>query len=108
MCTSAGTKFLESAPIPLHAERPAQAIPHSRVVLSIQSGVIVVAAALGMLLVSSGYSDDSGQGLFALGVIALCLGLGFIGSAFVTLFLSRRLGLWQEQQPAFGGEEPGS
>lgn len=106
--TPAGTKFLESAPIPLHAERPAQATPHSRVVLSIQAGVIVVAAALGMLLVSLGYSDDSGQGLFALAVIALCLGLGFIASAFVTLFLSRRLGLWQEQQPAGGGEAPGS
>ena len=27
-------------------------------------------------------------------------GLGFIGSAFVTIFLSRRLGLWQGQPPA--------
>lgn len=105
--TPAGTKFLESAPIPLHAERTAPRTPHGRIMLSIQVGVIVAAAALGMLLVSLRYSDDSGEGLFALGAIALCAGLGFIGSAFVTIVLSRRLGLWQEQQPRAEGEEPG-
>jgi hypothetical protein len=104
--TPAGTKFLESAPIPLRAERPAQSAPYSRVILSIQAGVIVAAAALGMLLVSLRYSDDSGEGLFALGAIALCIGLGFIASAFVTIFLSRRLGVWQGQQPS-ETEEPG-
>jgi hypothetical protein len=102
--TPAGTKFLESAPIPLRAERASQAAPHARVLLSIQVGVIVAVAALGMLLVSLRYTDDSGEGLFALGAIGLCVGLGFIGSAFVTIFLSRRLGLWQ--QPA-DAEEPG-
>jgi hypothetical protein len=105
--TPAGTKFLESAPIPLRAERPAQSAPYSRVVLSIQAGVIVAAAALGMLLVSLRYSDDSGEGLFALGAIALCIGAGFIGSALVTLFLSRRLGLWAAQEPS-GGMERGA
>jgi hypothetical protein len=105
--TPAGTKFLESAPIPLRAERPVQSAPHSRVVLSIQLGVIVASAALGMLLVSLRYSDDSGEGLFALGAIALCIGLGFIASAFVTLALSRRLGLWQGQQVPSDGDEPG-
>jgi hypothetical protein len=105
--TPAGTRFLESAPIPLRAERPAQSAPHARVVLSIQLGVIVASAALGMLLVSLRYSDDSGEGLFALGAIALCIGLGFIASAFVTLALSRRLGLWQGQQVPFDGDEPG-
>lgn len=105
--TPAGTKFLESAPIPLRAERATQSAPHARIVLSIQAGVIIAAAALGMLLVSLRYSDDSGEGLFALGAIALCIGLGFIASAFVTIFLSRRLGLWQGQQLPAEGEEPG-
>jgi hypothetical protein len=105
--TPAGSRFLESAPIPLRAERPAQSAPHARVVLSIQLGVIVAAAALGMLLVSLRYSDDNGEGLFALGAIALCIGLGFIASAFVTLALSRRLGLWQGQQPPVEADEPG-
>jgi hypothetical protein len=105
--TPAGTKFLESAPIPLHAERAPQNAPLGRIILSIQAGVIVAAAGVGMLLVSMRYTDDSGEGLFALGAIALCIGGGFIGSALVTLFLSRRLGLWAAQEPS-GGMERGA
>lgn len=90
----AGTKFLESAPIPLRSEPVSQPAPLTRVVWSIQAGVVVATAALGMLLVSLRYSAEAGQGLFAMGMIGLCVGLGFIGSAAVSLILSRRLGLW--------------
>jgi len=91
----AGTKFLESAPIALRAEPSALAAPMARVMWSVQIGVIVAAASIGMLLVSTRFDKDNGQGLFALGMIALSIGVGFIGSAAVSLFLSRRLGLWQ-------------
>lgn len=92
----AGERFLESAPIPLHSEpAPAQNTPFSRVILSVQIGVIVTAAALGLLLISIRHSNETGQGLFALGAIALSIGLGFIGSAAISMFLSRRLGLWK-------------
>ncbi|HEX8254601.1 MAG TPA: hypothetical protein VF846_15770 [Thermoanaerobaculia bacterium] len=102
--TPAGTKFLESAPIPVSAERVTQSAPAPmpRIVLLVQIGVVMAAAALGLLLVSLRYSQNEGQGLFALGAIALCIGFGFIGSAAVTIFLSRRLGLWQEPQPHGG------
>jgi hypothetical protein len=98
----AGTKYLESAPIPLRAEPPAtQNAPLTRVILSVQLGVITCALGIGMLLVSLRYSESND--LFALGAIALCIGLGFIGSAAITLVLSRRLGLW----PSAGASEPG-
>ncbi len=91
MGTPAGAKFLESAPIPLHADSAPKNGPLSRVLWSIQIGVIVAAGAVGMLIVSGRYTDETGQGLFALGVIALCVGAGFIVSALVSMFLSRRL-----------------
>lgn len=94
--TPAGSKFLESAPIPLHTERAPRNAPLSRALWSIQIGVIVAAAASGMLIVSGRFTDDTGQGLFALGVIALCVGGGFIASAAISLFLSRRLAPAQE------------
>jgi hypothetical protein len=99
----AGTKFLESAPIPLHSEPVTNNPSMTRVLWSIQIGVVVSAAAIGMLLVSARYSGETGQGLFAMGVIGLCIGFGFAGSAAVSIFLSRRLGLLQPAQT----DEPG-
>jgi hypothetical protein len=103
--TPAGTKFLESAPIPLYTDRKPQHPPQSRVLWSIQIGVIIAAAALGLLLASTTFSDDSAQGLFAMGVIALSIGAGFIASAMVSVSLSRRLGLLQP--PPERDDEPG-
>jgi hypothetical protein len=97
--TPAGTKFLESAPIPLHVERHANAktaTPATRIMWSVQAGVVIAIAGLGMLLLSLRFDNESSQGLFALGSIALCIGAGFIASAAVSLKLSRRLGLWED------------
>ena len=110
--TPAGSKFLESAPIPLHAEKPAAATsgPHTRVIWSIQIGVIAVAAALGMLLISLRFEGENAHGLFALGAIAFSIGVGFIASAVVSIVLSRRLGLWTggaEETPATRVDESG-
>lgn len=102
--TPAGGKFLESAPIPLHVERPPSGRTSTlatRIVWSVQLGVVIAIAGLGMLLLSAVFEKDASQGLFALGAIALCLGAGFIASAFVSLYLSRRLGLWED-----GGASP--
>jgi small-conductance mechanosensitive channel len=94
--TPAGSKFLESAPIPLHAERKIQTPPQARVIWSIQAGVVIAAGALGMLLVSLRFDRETGGDLFALGVIGFFIGAGFILSALVSLGLSRRLGVWQQ------------
>lgn len=93
--TPAGEGFLESAPIPLHSDRPASSPPLSRALWSIQIGVVLGAAALGMLLVSGQLDEESAQALFVLGVIGLSAGVGFVASAVVSLLLSRRLGLWE-------------
>jgi hypothetical protein len=97
MRTPAGTKFLESAPIPLRAEQATQNAPVSRILWSVQLGVIVVAGALGLLFVSGRVSHEDAQALSALGVVAFSIGAGFIASAFVSLMMSKRLGLWQSQ-----------
>jgi hypothetical protein len=92
--TPVGTRFLEAAPIPLHTDQPAHHPPLARALWSIQAGVVVAAAAIGLLIVSSQFDGETGQGLFAMGVIAFSIGVGFIASAGVSLFLSRRLGIW--------------
>jgi hypothetical protein len=101
--TPAGAKFLESAPIPLHTEPAGQTtnLPISRAMWSIQVGVIVAAAGLGMLLVSLRFDQETSRELFALGVIAFFIGAGFVGSAAVSIAMSRRMGLWPQK-----GAEP--
>jgi hypothetical protein len=91
----AGTKFLESAPIPLHADTATIGAPLSRILWSIQLGVVVVAGAVGMLFVSGRFDKETAQGMFAMGAIGFCIGAGFIASAAISLVVSRRLGLWQ-------------
>ena len=102
--TPAGGKFLESAPIPLHVERSPggrTSTLATRIVWSVQLGVVIAIVGLGMLLLSAVFEKDASQGLFALGAIALCVGVGFIASAVVSFYLSRRLGLWED-----GGAPP--
>lgn len=93
--TPAGAKFLEAAPIALEAPRAPQNAPGNRIVLTVQIGVIAAILGIGLLLLSTRFATESAHGLFALGVIAFCIGAGFIASAAVSLFLSRRLGIWE-------------
>lgn len=90
--TPAGSKFLESAPIPLHVDAAGPSTPMTRVLWSIQIGLIVAAGGVGMLLVSGRFDRETAQGFFAMGTIAACIGGGFILSAIVAAALSRRLG----------------
>lgn len=90
----AGARFLESAPIPLRADQPVANPSLARVLWSVQVGVVVAAAALGMLLVAGRFDVETARGFFALGTIGLCLGGGFVASAGASIALSRRLGLW--------------
>lgn len=101
--TPAGTKFLESAPIPLHAEKATQNAPLTRIMWSIQLGVILAVAALGLLLVSFRFDNETAAGLFAMGAIAFSIGAGFIASAVVSIAMSRRLGVWKDQDAAAAG-----
>jgi len=90
----AGSKFLESAPIPLRAEQATPSAPVARVMWSIQFGVVILSGAIGMLVVANRFDPETAAGFLAIGAIAFCVGAGFIASAVISLFLSRRLGLW--------------
>jgi hypothetical protein len=91
--TPAGRKFLESAPIPLQDEAPSMAAPFSRILWSVQAGVVLAIAGAGVLYVSSRFTDEAEQFFMVVGVVTLALGVGFIVSAVAAYVLSRRLGL---------------
>ena len=94
--SEAGAKFLQSAPIAVHSE-PQQKGPFSRVLWSINVGIVTAFAGMGMAVVSHRVAGDASEGFFALGIIALCVGGGFLVSAFVSAIVLRRFGTWRAE-----------
>ena len=93
--TPAGKRFLESAPITLDGAPRAVSAPISRILWSVQVGLVLAAAGFGLEYVSGSIDKTVSQPLFAMGVLAISIGIGFVLSAIVSYVLSRRLGLWE-------------
>jgi hypothetical protein len=99
MQTPAGRRFLESAPVPIDAPARPVGAPFSRILWSVQVGIVLAAGALGMLFVSGRVEEEVAQPFFALGVLGLTLGAGFVVSAGASIVLSKRMGLLESAQP---------
>jgi ABC-type multidrug transport system fused ATPase/permease subunit len=98
--TPAGKRFLESAPIALDGGTRAVAAPVGRILWSVQVGLVLAAAGFGLEYVSNNIQKDVAAPLFAMGVLAIAIGGGFVLSAVVSFILSRKLGLWEPPPPA--------
>ena len=100
----AGSRFLESSPIPLDAGPRSVAAPLGRILWTVQGGVVLMAAGVGLDLVGERVRYEAAQPLRALGILALALGFGLVISAVVSFMISRRLGLiGQSNAPATQG-----
>lgn len=95
--TPSGRRFLESGPSPLQESAPARSIgaPLSRILWSVQAGVVLAIAGVGSLFLSGRLAYEASQFFFVIGVLALALGAGFVLSAAASYALSRKLGLFE-------------
>ena len=90
----AGRRFLESAPIALDQEPRAASAPISRIIWSLQAGLVLAALGTGFWFVQlRNVSPEAAEGFFIIGVLAFSLGVGFTASAVLAYVLSTRLGL---------------
>jgi hypothetical protein len=96
----AGSRFLQSAPIALDPGTRRLGAPVSRILWSAQAGLVVMMAGIAFQYVSSRVDLDAQQPLFAIGVVALAVGVGFLLSAGVAYAISHRLGLFESLPPA--------
>jgi hypothetical protein len=103
MQSPSGRRFLESTPLAVEGPARSMGAPLSRILWSLQAGVVLATAALGLLFVSNRVIEEIAQPLFALGVLALAVGVGFVMSAAASFLLSRRLGLLEARA---AGREP--
>jgi hypothetical protein len=104
----AGSKFLESSPIKLDAGQKTMGAPLGRILWSLQAGLVMVAAGIGLQVISGRVQHEAGQPLQALGVLALALGVGFVLSAAVSYVISHRLGLIEAAPQGARPEPPGA
>jgi hypothetical protein len=104
----AGSKFLQSSPIMLDAGSRSMGAPLSRILWSVQGGVVLIAGGIGLQAVSTRVADPSSQPLHALGVLGIALGLGFLVSAIISFVISQRLGLIEPASRAPRVELPGA
>jgi len=98
--TPAGRRFLEAMPIPIQDQPRAIGAPLSRILWSVQAGVVLSAAGAGLLIISSNFTDEPAQFFMVVGVIIVALGAGFLISALAAYVISRRLGLMESQPSA--------
>ena len=97
--SSAGRRFLESAPILLDGDARQPSLPLSRIVWSLQAGVVLVALGLGLYLAQGKVPAEVGPGLSVLGTIVTALGLGFAASAVLAYAVTARFGLVPPAKP---------
>lgn len=93
----AGRRFLEATPIaPSAMPQRTPGAPYGRILLSVQIGVILLALAIGFLVISGRAIEEVQPVLTGLSVLGFCLGVGSIVSAGASYVLSRKLGLLPE------------
>jgi ABC-type Fe3+-siderophore transport system permease subunit len=103
--TPAGKRFLESAPLALDAGPRAISAPIGRILWSIQVGLVLAAAGFGLQYVSGSIDKNVSQPLFAMGILGVSIGAGFVLSAIVSFILSKKLGLWETPAVAESGTD---
>jgi hypothetical protein len=92
-----GKRFLESAPIPVDIGPRSMSAPVGRIMWSVQTGMVLAFAGVGLYFAFSQLSTDKiAEPFFVVSMLAIALGLGFIASAGVSYALSQRLGLFAD------------
>ena len=97
--TPAGQRFLEASPAIAEATpapRTAVSAPINRILWSVQIGVVLLSLGLGLQWVARQMLEEVAQFLWFVGVLAVTVGVGFVGSAGVAYVISRRLGLLRD------------
>ncbi len=93
IATPAGSKFLQSAPISLDTGTRSMGAPLTRIMWSLQAGLVLSAAGCGLMLASGRVGEDAYLPLEIMGILALSLGVGFVASAAISYLLSHKMGL---------------
>lgn len=94
--SDAGKKFLEM-PIFESQRRQVSSLPFSRILWSVQIGIIAAVLGIGFLFLRGKVSSDADMGFQVFGTLVLTLGIGFIVSGGVSYLLAKHFGLLEQR-----------
>jgi hypothetical protein len=96
----AGQRFLTASPVtaapPDSLAMPINA-PINRILWSVQAGIIIAAAGIGLWIAKNNVVTEAAQALQVFAILAVALGLGAVVSAVASWLLSKQLGLVQSR-----------
>jgi hypothetical protein len=88
----AGARFLQALPaVPENGH--STGAPISRILWSVQAGLVLASAGIGLLFIKRHVMDDVAQMMFAMGTLGVSIGIGFALAAVASYLISQRLGL---------------
>ncbi|MBZ5556225.1 MAG: hypothetical protein LAO77_03010 [Acidobacteriia bacterium] len=92
-----GQRFLTAAPMlaTIDSSTRPMGAPIGRILWSMQTGIVVGLAGVGLWIAKNNVITEVGQPLVVLGILGMAVGLGFVLSSLVSYVLSRQLGLLQ-------------
>jgi heme/copper-type cytochrome/quinol oxidase subunit 3 len=90
----AGQRYLSSTSLAIDTPR-AIAAPVSRILWSVQAGIVLALAGVGLWFAKNNVIEEIAALLYIVSILAVALGVGFVVSALVSYGLSLRLGLLQ-------------
>jgi len=95
MQSPVGQRFLSASPaFPSVESAPSMmTAPFNRILWSVQAGVVLATAGVGLWFAKNGVIDEVAQPLHVVSILAIALGAGFVLSALASYALSRQLGL---------------
>jgi hypothetical protein len=90
----AGQRFLTSTSMTVDVLPRSIGAPVARILWSMQAGVVVALAGVGLWVAKGSVVEEVAQLLHVIAVLAMAIGVGFIVSAVLAYALSHRLGLF--------------
>jgi hypothetical protein len=67
--------------------------PYARILTALQSGAVISLLGLGFIFLRNQVPQEGADAFMVIGVLGLCLGLGFLASAGAAFFFSKQWGL---------------
>ena len=89
----AGARFLQALPSVPAENGHSVAAPISRILWSVQAGLVLACGGIGLLFIKRHVMDDVAQMMFAMGTLGVSIGIGFALAALASFVISQRLGL---------------